>query len=223
MRPRLLFAHGWALDRSLWNAVLAELGEDGARAVTLDAGYFGHPAASGSLDGAPLLGVGQSLGALELLADPPAPLRGLVAIDGFARFVAGPDFPQGHPRRVLQHMARRLQAAPGPVVSEFLGKALGAAALPSGAPDAQALARGLERLASLDGRAAAARLPVWRLHASDDPIAPLNMADASFADAVQGRRVRVAADHLSPLSAPQACAEVIRQALHDLSVEASPP
>jgi pimeloyl-ACP methyl ester carboxylesterase len=113
-------------------------------------------------------------------------------------------------------MARRLEQAPAAVTAEFLDRAGGLTA--PAAPDAETLGRGLERLERLDGRAAAARLPIWRLHAANDPIAPLDMADASFTDAApRERRVREGRDHLSPLSAPDACAALIRQALRDLA------
>ena len=82
MKPALLLAHGWALDRTLWDRVLEALGEDANRAFVRDAGYYGRPA-DPKPEG-PALGVGQSLGALELLNDPPPGLRGVVALDGFA-------------------------------------------------------------------------------------------------------------------------------------------
>lgn len=217
MKPRLLFVHGWALDRSLWDAVLAELGPEAHGAVATDAGYYGRPLGACALDGGPVLGVGQSLGTLELLTAPPTPLAGLVVIDGFARFAAAPDFPEGQHVAALKLMARRLRTSPGPVVSDFLAEALQGAAPPSGPPDREALGKGLDRLLTFDGRAQARRLPIWRLHASDDPVAPLKLADASFAGAdVRARRVREANDHLSPLSAPKACADLIRDALEAL-------
>lgn len=217
MKPRLLLAHGWALDRTLWDKVLVELGADADDALVLDAGYYGRPVGPGPIDGAPVLGVGQSLGALELLTLPPAPLAGLVAIDGFARFAAGPDFAQGRPASVLKLMARRLNVEPGPLLAEFMAQALAGFAPPSGPPDRQALGAGLERLRALDGRQAARRLPIWRLHASADPIAPPALADASFVEAdVKTLQVREAADHLSPITAPKACAEMIREALRVL-------
>lgn len=217
MKPRLLFAHGWALDRTLWDKVLVELGAEADDALVLDAGYYGRPVGPGPIDAAPVLGVGQSLGALELLALPPAPLSGLVAIDGFARFAAGPGFPQGRPASVLKLMARRLNVEPGPLLADFLDQALAGFAPPSLSPDGQVLTAGLDRLRQLDGRAVARRLPIWRLHASADPIAPPALADASFDGAnVRARRVREAPDHLSPITAPKACAELIREALRAL-------
>ncbi|MDB5459284.1 MAG: hypothetical protein JWO72_1025, partial [Caulobacteraceae bacterium] len=153
MKPQLLFAHGWALDAGLWDAVIAALGEDAADAALFDAGYYGRPRPWPVLEpGRPLLGVGQSLGALELLTDPPAPLDGLVVLDGFARFGQAEDFPLGVPERVLARMRRRLGDDAG-VVIEFVGRAGGQ--VPSGAPDAARLIAGLERLETLDGRRAA--------------------------------------------------------------------
>ena len=209
MSCTLLFAHGWALDRSLWDPVLAALGPHGAGALVRDAGFYGRPADPEPTG--PILGVGQSLGALELLAAPPPGLRGVVVIDGFARFGHAPDFPQGVRSRVLERMNKRLAQG---ALGEFVTRAGGS--LPSGKPDPARLTEGLERLHALDGRAC--RLPVWRLHAQDDPIAPLALADASFAGLeVVEKRIRPSTDHLSPRHAPHACADLIRTALKALS------
>ena len=210
MTPTLLFAHGWALDRTLWDRVLAALGEAAEGALVRDAGYYGREGLE-RVDLRPLLGVGQSLGALELLAEPPLGLVGVVALDGFARFGKAPDFPEGVGARVLQRMKARLGEGG---LAEFVARAGGE--LPQGEPDAPRLIAGLERLHALDGRAC--RLPVWRLHAEQDPIAPLAMADASFAGmTVAERRTRRSTDHISPLTAPHACADLIRSALSALT------
>ena len=207
MRPTLLLVHGWALDRSLWDVALAVLGQE---AIVADAGYYGRPHDVPSLSG-PILGVGQSLGALELLAAPPPGLVGVVAIDGFARFGQADDFPLGVPGRVLDRMRKRV--ADGALV-EFMQRAGGEVL--AGTPDVDRLQQGLDRLETLDGRACP--LPVWRLQSEGDPIAPLAMADASFAGLnVVARRLRQATDHLSPIHDPAACADLIRAALKALA------
>jgi pimeloyl-[acyl-carrier protein] methyl ester esterase len=214
---QLLFAHGWALDASVWDAVLAELGGPGA--IVLDAGYYGRPAPfdpASRIPGQPLLAIGHSLGVLQMLVRPPAPLGGLVAIDGFARFCADPTFRDGAPPRVVSRMRQRLGREPEAMLADFLQNAGGAAIL--GAPDTRRLDAGLAELMDLDGRAAVEGLPIWRLHASGDPIAPLASSDASLKDAhVIERRVREASDHLSPLHDPAACADLIRAAMEALS------
>ena len=209
MKPRLLLHHGWALDRTLWTAVLAVLGEDARDALVIDEGYYGQPIAA-SADG-PLLGVGHSLGALELLAAPDSTLVGVVAIDGFACFGQADDFPEGVPARVLARMRKRV--ADG-ALAEFLERAGGV--VPEGAPNIGLLQQGLERLETLDGRGCP--LSIWRLQSQGDPIATLAMSDASFAGAnVMERRLRPSTDHLSPIHDPDACADLIRTALKALS------
>jgi pimeloyl-[acyl-carrier protein] methyl ester esterase len=206
---KLLFVHGWALDRTLWRKLITRM-DLGAEAVTPDAGYYGRPF-SPPLPEGPILGIGQSLGALELLAEPPPGLVGIVAIDGFARFGQADDFPQGAPARILARM--KAKVADGALV-EFLQRAGGQP--PPGVPDIARLITGLDRLATLDGRAC--RLPVWRLQAEGDPIAPLAVSDASFAGMdVRERHVRAAGDHLSPAHATDACAALIRTALEALA------
>jgi len=205
----LLFAHGWAIDRTLWDKVLEALGDEAQVALVRDAGYYGRPA--DPVAKGPVLGVGQSLGALELLAEPPEGLVGVVALDGFARFGRAPDFPEGVPTRVLQRMKARIGDG---ALAEFVARAGGE--LPKGEPDPNRLIQGLDRLHVIDVRAC--RLPVWRLHADGDPIATLAMADASFVGMkVVERRIRPSTDHLSPLTAPHACADLIRAALKALA------
>jgi pimeloyl-[acyl-carrier protein] methyl ester esterase len=210
---KLLLAHGWFLDRTLWSGVLEALGPLAAGAVVLDEGYYGRPHRPQVLDPERRwMGVGQSAGALQLLADPPAPLVGVVALDGFARYGAGPDFPQGVPQRVLQRMQDVL-SDDGALPTDFVARAGGAR--PQGTPDIPRLLDGLTRLRTLDGRGSP--LPVWRMHADGDPIATLAMADASFEGmGVRERVIRHANDHLSPLHDPQGCADLIRRAVKAL-------
>jgi pimeloyl-[acyl-carrier protein] methyl ester esterase len=210
--PRLLLKHGWAFDHTIWRRVLRELGRDGFGAVALDAGYYGPPITAPEIDG-PVLGVGHSLGALELLADPPPRLVGVVAINGFACFGRTPSFPEGMPQRVLARMRR--DAGSGGV-ADFLEDAN--APPPDGAAiDVERIREGLDRLATLDGRSDKT-LPIWRLHCEDDDIAPLSLADASFAGLnVVERRLRPWGGHFTPVDHPKACVGIIRAALKALA------
>ena len=212
---KLLFAHGWALDRTLWTGVLEALGPLAAGAVVLDAGYYGRPHRPPVLEPERRwLGIGQSLGSLELLAAPPVPLTGVVAIDGFARYSQAPDFREGVPPRVLQRMAEWLEED-GVLPVDFVMRAGGTA--PPGERDIPRMVQGLRRLETLDGRGSA--LPIFSLHADGDPIATLAMAEASFQGMdVRERRVRQADDHLSPIHAPEACAALIRSAIEALAI-----
>ena len=56
---KLLLRHGWALDRTLWDGVLAALDADadGGDVCVVDAGYYGRPAAP-PVAGERMLGVG---------------------------------------------------------------------------------------------------------------------------------------------------------------------
>jgi pimeloyl-[acyl-carrier protein] methyl ester esterase len=210
---KLLFAHGWALDRTLWTGVLEALGPLAAGAIVLDAGYYSRPYNPILEPERRWLGIGQSLGCLELLTQAPVPLVGVVAIDGFARFSQAPGFGEGVPPRVLQRMADWLQED-GALPVDFVTRAGGVA--PPGDKDIPRLVEGLKRLETLDGRGSA--LPIWSLHADGDPIATLAMAEASFQGMdLRARQVRKADDHLSPLHAPEDCAALIRTAIQALA------
>ncbi|MFD4839259.1 alpha/beta fold hydrolase [Achromobacter sp. NPDC058515] len=206
-RPTLLFVHGWAFDASVWTALRAEL-SDWPQAVA-DAGYFG-PAEVPPIDG-PVIAVGHSLGVLRLLRGLPASCLGLVSINGFPRFGAGPDFEAGVPRRMLDRMIKRLAADPRAVLQDFRLRCGEAAAF--GEPQGPALSRDLEALRDEDQRAALAALPVplLLLAGQADPIVSAAMTQAAFADrAGDERHWREAGGHLLPVSDAAWCAGRIR-------------
>ena len=99
-----------------------------------------------------MIAIGHSLGALRLLRQPPLGCAGLVCINGFARFGAGPDFPEGVAPRLLDRMLRQLAAQPQAVLRDF-ARALRRRHTPSGAPDMAALERGSLALRDEDRRA----------------------------------------------------------------------
>lgn len=207
-RPTLLFVHGWAFDAAFWAPLAAALA-DWPQAVA-DAGYFG-PAADPAPAG-PVLAIGHSLGALRLLGDAPPACLGLVAINGFARFGAAADFPEGVAARMLDRMLNRLAAQPETVLRDFRQRCGDATAF--GAPRLEPLARDLRLLRDADLRPALAKLPapLLALAGAQDPIAPAAMTAAGFGD-LADIHWREGGGHLLPVTDTDWCAGHIRDFL----------
>lgn len=217
MRPLFLFVHGWAGTPRLWDGVHAALSARGVAAgdmvsLTLPSpdglGPLPLPHAGEGQNLRPVIGIGHSLGAARLLTQGPA-LAGFVAINGFTRFSAAPDFPAGTHPRVLATMRRRLLADPAAVLADFHTRA--GLPLPPGPHDAaslvQGLAQGLDLLGSIDGRAAFGDFasPHLALGGGDDAIVPPAHTVACFPDAV----MVAGAGHGLPVTHPDLCADHI--------------
>ncbi|PND34281.1 biotin synthase [Achromobacter sp. HZ01] len=206
-RPTLLFVHGWAFDASVWTPLRAELGDWPQAAF--DAGYFGAPE-DPAVDG-PVIAIGHSLGALRLLRRLPPGCLGLAAINGFARFAAGPGFEAGVPPRMLDRMQKRLAADPEAVLRDFRQRC--GADAPFGPPRLEPLERDLRALRDEDRRAALAALPapLLVLAGAQDPIVPAAMTQAAFAGAPGCElRWREGGGHLLPVSDARWCADALR-------------
>lgn len=199
----LLFLHGWGFDAAIWSDVVRHL--DGFDCHLADRGYFGAPVAVES-DG-PCLVVGHSLGAMHCLANVPSGAAGIVAVNGFDRFVEGDGFP-GVARRPLDRMIARLPQNPGQVLSDFRARC--GDDTQAGAPGVTTLLADLELLRDGDFRAGAAGLPVLSLQGAGDPLLPAAMRDAVFAKAERVTRLTCdGAGHLLPLEAPEWTARAI--------------
>lgn len=207
---KLTLVHGWGYDRTLWREVLPLLTD--YEVEVADLGFFGTPALP--IDGdAPRIAVGHSLGAIWWLALAGLPWTRLVAINGFARFTAAPDFAAGVAPRVLERMRKRFATAPAATLSDFQQAAGGTGpALPG---DTSALEHGLATLAEADGRQALAQRPgnIYALAGRQDAIVPAAMSAATFAALPASRLQWVeGGGHLLPLSHPRECAALIRAA-----------
>lgn len=205
----LLFVHGWGFDASFWNPLRAALGNPAGAAA--DLGYFGAPFVPRL--GGPVLVVTHSLGAMLVLVDPPPGCVGLVAINGFDRFGAGPGFP-GVPQRVIDRMHARFRTAPRDVVAEFRRRCGSDAGFET--PRTERLAEHLTLLRDGDARsrAAAWALPLLVLEGEDDPILPPELRERAFAGAPQReRRLRSGGGHALPLTSPDWCAGQVRKLL----------
>lgn len=198
----LYLVHGWGFDASFWTSMLNHLPD--VEASIVDAGYFGAPFHP-SLPQTPYLAVGHSAGSLSLLSQDLPGCEGLVLFNGFARFSATDDFPDGVPARVLERMRRQLQKSPEAVLADFRKRCGTDEPLP-GPPALERLDTGLEKLLLDDAREQAAR---WgdRLHwmtGRSDPFPPARSGFASPGSIVDG-------GHLLPLTEPTLCANFIRQ------------
>ncbi|EKV30890.1 Biotin synthesis protein BioH [Caenispirillum salinarum AK4] len=200
----ILLVHGWGFDAATWDAVRARLPAD-AVVHTVEFGFLG---AAPRLDvpEAVDVAVGHSMGLLWLLTERPCRWDRLVSVNGFPRFAAAPDFPEGVPPRMVERMRRRLETTPKAVLDEFRARC---GAGPAGAaPHSERLARGLDLLRDGDGRPAPAGTVA--LAGDADPIVPPAMARAAFS--FDGVGMVAGGGHLLPLSHPAEVAAVILEA-----------
>ncbi|MCB2076565.1 MAG: alpha/beta fold hydrolase [Novosphingobium sp.] len=207
MSMTALFYHGWGFDHSIWNKVVGQL--EGWRALFVDRGYFGQ--ARRPVPDGPNLVVAHSFGTMLALHDPPQGCVGIVAINGFDRFVADSASPGVHPR-ILRRMADRFEGDPLSVLREFRGRCGCETSPPH--PDKDALGEDLHLLATMDCRddTAATPLPILSLQGDADPILPEAMRDTIFGRAHRIERRTVAGGgHLLPLTDPAACCKAIRE------------
>ncbi|MBI4984425.1 MAG: alpha/beta hydrolase [Rhodocyclales bacterium] len=209
MKQRITLVHGWGYDATLWREVVPLLA--GLDVEVADLGFFGAPALPADCD-QPRIAVGHSLGALWWLAQTDLPWTRLVAINGFPRFTAAADFPQGVAPRILERMSKRFLTAPAAVLADF--QAACGAAGPALPDDPAPLRQGLAALAEVDARTALVtrRQDVFALAAREDAIVPAAMSEAAYAGLPTGH-LRWVEDggHLLPLTHARACAALIRE------------
>lgn len=156
--------------------------------------------------GRPLIAVGHSYGAMQLLQLAGMEWSGFVAVNGFARFSQADDYP-GARRRVIDQMLKRFDQDPAAVLADFRARC-GAAEPPPPGLDVQRLRAGLEALRDDDARDAAAALdcPALLLAGDADPIVSPETTRAS-AGCFRHATVEWLAGggHLSPRLAPDWC------------------
>jgi len=172
----ILFVHGWGYDAGFWEPVRATL--DNVPSAALDLGYFG--AADTALPRGVTLLVGHSLGFLWLARQSALTQVPLIGVNAFPRFLEAENYRPAIASRVLERMRRRIVSDPRSVLEDFWMRA--GAAAPDRAPNAAALAAGLDHLAAWDEREnLAARASRTRLIAgSADAIVPAAMTEMAF-------------------------------------------
>lgn len=207
---KLVFMHGWSFDHSFWAPLLAVLGP--CDALCLDHGYTGA-AQLEALPDEDFIAIGHSAGVLWFLNRDLPHCRGMIAFNGFARFSQSEDFAPGIPRRVLTRMQTKLHEAPASVVTPFRQQFTPFLPCPA-TLDGKALEQGLAELIDADGRPNARNRgeTLLAVQGSHDPLVSSALHEASFAT---NRRLTLEGGHLHPQTAPQACADLIHDALRD--------
>ena len=172
----ILFVHGWGYDARFWDPVRVLLGN--APSAALDLGYFGAPETD--LPNNLTLLVGHSLGFLWLARQSGLRHVPLVGINAFPRFLEAGDYRPAVAARVLERMTRRVVGDTRGVLAEFWARA--GAAGPDRAPNAAALAEGLDQLAGWDEREnlALRASPTRLIAGSEDAIVPPAMTEMAF-------------------------------------------
>jgi pimeloyl-[acyl-carrier protein] methyl ester esterase len=172
----LVFLHGWGFSAGIWQDWVAAFPE--RPVVLLDAGYFGpeRPTLPDNAHG--WIAVGHSLGFARLLEMDVAWKR-IVGFGAFLRFCAQPGQDSGTPPETLDAMLARLDADPADVLARFLRRC-GLKGHKPATPTSDGLLRlhhDLTVLRNLDLPAQRTAPPTLLLHAADDRIAPLALAE----------------------------------------------
>jgi len=201
----LIFLHGWGFDRHFWDPLMARL-EDFDR-VAWDLGFTGAPDMPPPPAGA--IAVGHSLGVLWLLRNRPFAWRKLVAINGFTRFAAGDDFPEGVPLKQIERLSAELKQAPLACVSAFRKRCGDPGPAPERIEEAH-LQAGLDHLRSWDQRGDEVDLA---LCGAADRVVPAQMSRACFRPE---RTLWHEDGHLLPLTDPDWCAARLLHFLEDM-------
>jgi len=198
---RLYFVHGWAFGPDCFDA-LAQLLADWPQ-VRADLGYFGPAQIPAFAPGDVLVGHSAGFGwGISQRRD----WAGVIAINAFSRFVQDEDGRGCVRSAELRALRRALARDPKGCVDDFRAQHGGA---PCVAPNAEALANGLDVLKTLDVHPIQPSRLV--LASEDDPLVPL---DAGRELAQSGGDFFCAAGgHGLPWTAPAFCAEKIRDFL----------
>lgn len=218
----LVFLHGWGFGPSTWDAWLPAF--PGAPIVLLDAGYFGPSSAPVSAvlphnpDG--WLGIGHSHGFARLAALA-VPWRGLVGLGSFLHFCPTGNGSAGTPREVLDAMIARLETDAADVLTRF-HRRCGLRDVPACSPEPEGLVRLRADLIALrDLDASPPECPTLYVHAQDDRIAPVALAQEALArsqDRHQHTRLALleTGGHGLPLTRAAECIALAQEFSHDL-------
>lgn len=199
MRPLLVMLHGWNYDASFWRPLQACLPE--LDTLCWDLGYFGRESMPAPEREA--FAIGHSYGLLWFLRQRPFRWRGLVSINGFNRFAAAPDFPDGVPLPQVERLAASVAEATLPALTGFRQRC-GDLVPPPDTPDLSRLQTSLDHLRDWDARP---DQPDLALCGKADKVVPPALVRAAFAAEITHWHE---GGHLLPQQDPEWCAEHIR-------------
>lgn len=199
MKPLLVLLHGWGYDASFWQPLIAALPD--MDCLAWDLGFFASPSFLPPDRNA--VAVGHSHGAQWLLRQRPFAWRGLVSINGFSRFAAAPDLPQGVPLAQIDRLSASLKEDPLGCLTGFRQRC-GDMTPPPDGPDVARLLETLERLREWDERPA---IPNFALCGEADKVVPAPLSRALFPAGITRWH---AGGHLLPIQDPDWCAGEIR-------------
>ncbi|NVK18274.1 MAG: hypothetical protein HWE30_06250 [Methylocystaceae bacterium] len=205
----VVFVHGWGFDASFWEGIASEI--TGCDIQCVDMGFFGLQNKTLPDDA---IYITHSMG-LAWTLERANHVEALVVINGFTKFCASTDWPDGVAERMLTRMIRQFDRAPEKVWVEFMkNSGLDAPIYPDEA-DTNGLKTGLEYLLSVDVRQKYQSLtcPKFILAGGVDTIVTEKLTVASFErDIIWYKEAK----HLLPLSHSTDCVRHIQEFLDQL-------
>jgi pimeloyl-[acyl-carrier protein] methyl ester esterase len=195
----LVLLHGWGFDRHFWDPLRKRLAD--IDTIAWDLGYYGEPVMTLPSYGA--VAVGHSFGLLWLLRHRPFAWRRLISVNGFSRFAAGDDFPEGVALPQIERLSSELEQTPFATVAAFRQRC-GARGMPPERVEEDRLQSSLGDLRHWDERRAAVDLA---LCGEADKVVPPALSRACFP---AERMIWHRGGHLLPLEDPDWCAAQLR-------------
>jgi len=202
----LVFVHGWGFTPDFWRPLAYKLPDYDHKFV--DLGFTGDIQ---PIEDESAFYITHSMG-LAWVTEHVTHCGGVVAINGFTKFCADDDWPEGMAPRLLARMIRQFDRDPAGVWCEFMKNCgMEDPVYPEGL-NAKALGEGLRYLKTCDVREGFVALdcPKLAISAGRDQIVSEKMSAASFGEGVIWYKD---ANHLLPLFEPQALADDIRRFL----------
>ncbi|WP_135078222.1 alpha/beta hydrolase [Terasakiella sp. SH-1] len=199
---KLVFVHGWGFDPSFWEGVTMFLPTFDKEFV--DLGFKGE---ENPVIDPNAVYVTHSMGLPWALEHVPS-CKGLIAINGFTKFCADENWPDGVAPRMLQRMISQFDKMPEKVWTDFMKNCGDLFPVYSDAFHTQELSEGLKYLSQCDVRQAFESFDgkFMAIASETDRIIPEKLTSTSFGEEVIWYKE---GNHLLPLFESQAIAEDI--------------